>query len=139
MSADPYGADARAWPPSRALGDLKWSRHNLDGSFYREACFTSQQAAEKGLKAYLLAQGMPVMRTHSLVRLLRECVTLDPGFRGSLTACQTLDDYYAPTRYPDVGPFADFTLDRAEAALGLASGLVRFIRVKVQDKLGPEP
>ena len=138
MSASQYGADARAWF-SHALDDLKWSRHNVEGSFYREACFTCQQAAEKGLKAYLLAQGTPVMRTHSLVRLLRECVTFDQGYSEYLIACQTLDDYYAPTRYPDVGPLAEFTLDRAEAALGLASDLVGFVRVKVEDKLGPEP
>jgi len=138
MSGSRYGADARAWL-SRALDDLKWSRHNLDGSFYHEACFTCQQAAEKGLKAYLLAQGAPIKRTHSLVRLLRECLTFDQDFSGSLTACQTLDDYYAPTRYPDVVPAAEFTLERAEDALAVASELMNFVRAKIQEKLGPEP
>jgi len=138
MSASQYGADASAWL-SRALDDLKWSRHNLDGSFLREACFTSQQAAEKGLKAYLLAQGAPAMRTHSLVRLLRQCLTFDQDFGGYLTACQTLDDYYAPTRYPDVVPAAEFTSERADAALSVASELVRFIQAKIEEKLGPEP
>jgi HEPN domain-containing protein len=138
MSGSRYGADARAWV-SRALDDLRWSRHNLDGSFYREACFTCQQAAEKGLKAYLLAQGVPIKRTHSLVRSLRECLPFDPGFSGYLTTCQTLDDYYAPTRYPDVVAAAEFTLERAEGALGVASELVNFVRAKIQQELGPEP
>jgi HEPN domain-containing protein len=138
MSASHYGADARAWL-SRALDDLKWSRHNLGGSFYREACFASQQAAEKGLKAYLLAQGAPIKRTHSLVRLLRECLAFDQEFSGYLTTCQTLDDYYAPTRYPDVVPAAEFTLGRAEAALAVASDLTNFVRAKIQEKVSPDP
>jgi HEPN domain-containing protein len=91
------------------------------------------------LKAYLLAQGAPIKRTHSLVRLLRECLAFDQGFSGYLTTCQTLDDYYAPTRYPDVVAAAEFTLERAEAALALASELVSFVRTKIQQKLGPEP
>ena len=37
-----YGADARAWF-SHALDDLKWSRHNVEGSFYREACFSRRR------------------------------------------------------------------------------------------------
>jgi HEPN domain-containing protein len=138
MSGSRHGADARAWL-GRALDDLKWSRHNLDGSFCREACFTCQQAAEKGLKAYLLAQGMPIKRTHSLVRLLRECLAFGEDFSGYLTTCQTLDDYYAPTRYPDVVAAAEFTLERSEAALAVASELVNFIQAKIQEKLGPEP
>jgi HEPN domain-containing protein len=136
MSASQYEADARAWL-SRAPDDLKWSRHNLDGSFHREACFTCQQAAEKGLKAYLLAQGTPIARTHSLVRLLRQCLAFDQGFGAFLTGCQTLDDYYAPTRYPDVVSAAEFTVERAEAALAVASELVSFIQAKIQEALGP--
>ena len=91
------------------------------------------------MKAYLLAQGAPIKRTHSLVRLLRECLAFDEDFSGYLTTCQTLDDYYAPTRYPDVVAAAEFTLERSEAALAVASELVNFIQAKIQEKLGSEP
>ena len=77
------------------------------------------------------------MRTHSLVRLLRECLTFDQDSGGYLTACQTLDDYYAPTRYPDVVPAAEFTQERAEAALAAASGMLNFIQARVVEKPGP--
>ncbi len=137
MSAGSYGVDARSWL-GRALDDLKWSRHNIEGSFYREACFTCQQAVEKALKAYLLAQGVPIRRTHSLVRLLGECVSFDGDFRRYLPTCETLADYYAPTRYPDVAPSAEFTPKRAEAALAMASELVSFIDAKIREKLGSE-
>jgi hypothetical protein len=71
--------------------------------------------------------------------LLRECLAFDQDFSGYLTTCQTLDDYYAPTRSPDIVPAVEFTLERAEAALAVASELVNFIRAKTQEKLGPEP
>lgn len=42
-------------------------------------CFHAQQAAEKLLKAFLIAQGQDIQRTHDLVAILSECVKISPG------------------------------------------------------------
>ncbi len=55
MSAPEHAADVREWL-SRALDDLRWARHSIEGGFLPQACFACQQAAEKALKAYLMAQ-----------------------------------------------------------------------------------
>ena len=66
------------------------------------ACFHAQQAAEKALKAALVAAADDVPRVHAVTSLLDELggcdVTVDAAVR---EAASVLDRYYAPTRYPD--------------------------------------
>jgi HEPN domain-containing protein len=73
-------------------------RHN---GIYEEACFHTQQAAEKALKAFLLHNGQTPPRTHDLSDLLTRCLTFDTTLNALRAECTTLTQYYAPTRYPD--------------------------------------
>ena len=69
---------------------------------YEESCFHSQQAAEKALKAFLLYNGQTPPRIHDLADLLTRCLTFDTTLNAFRAECTTLNQYYAPTRYPDV-------------------------------------
>lgn len=103
---------------------------------YNKVCFLSQQATEKGLKAFLLNQGKELKKTHKIVDLLAECVELDPEFRGLEECAIEIDRYYMPTRYPDamIGSLPEGLpkKEQAESALEIASKVLKFVK----DKLG---
>lgn len=42
------------------------------------ACFHCQQAVEKFLKAFLIANGIEIKKTHNIEYLLSECSDIDP-------------------------------------------------------------
>lgn len=63
------------------------------------ACFHAQQAVEKLLKAFLLAQGAEAPRTHNLVRLLLLCQQHDPTFAQLAEVGDALTPYAVELRY----------------------------------------
>ncbi len=83
--------------------DLEHSKHDRDSGFYNWSCFSSQQAAEKALKAVFKKMGAEAWG-HSVAGLLSELgarVQIPPDL---MDACQELDKAYIPTRYPDALP-----------------------------------
>jgi HEPN domain-containing protein len=54
----------------QAHSDLAMAAYASDGGFHAQACYHCSQAAEKALKALLLALGQEPERTHSIERLL---------------------------------------------------------------------
>ena len=64
--------------------------------------FHAQQAAEKYLKALLVAKGQVVEKTHDLGRLLELDVKLVPALATLEEDCQRLTAYAVDSRYPDV-------------------------------------
>lgn len=97
-----------------AVDDLSWTKANLKEKIWYGACFTAQQAGEKALKAYLINQDKNIKKIHDLGALLEECIKID----GNLE-CITLTDYYAPTRYPDIIQFINFTEEKAKRSISL--------------------
>jgi HEPN domain-containing protein len=65
------------------------------------ACFHAQQAAEKALKGFLVYTKTSSPRIHNLPELLDECSAIDNSFSLFLSKAITLNQFYAPTRYPD--------------------------------------
>ena len=63
------------------------------------ACFHCQQAVEKLLKAYLIANGVHIRRTHNIEFLLAQCAEFDEAF-GEIDP-QNLSDFGVEIRYPD--------------------------------------
>ena len=81
-----------------AREDLAYGDFGLE-RFPRSAAWSFQQAAEKALKACLIAKACVPPRTHDLVLLLN---LLDPGSTGELRgAVLQLAEISAATRYPD--------------------------------------
>src|SRR3989338_3270525 len=117
----------------KAKDDLAWTRANIREKIWSGACFTAQQAAEKSLKAYLLSCGESAKKVHDLGSLLEICRKLDSEFEQLREACATLTDYYAPTRYPDVSEFMEFSERKAQDALNFAESVVNFAEGKIND------
>lgn len=59
-----------------------------------------QQAAEKGLKAFILARGGDLRRTHDLDALLDVASSFDPELERHRGVCERVTLYYIQERYP---------------------------------------
>lgn len=123
-------------PPQKwleyAYDDLSWTKSNLNERVWYGACFTAQQAAEKALKAYLISKSEPIKKIHDLRVLVEVCINIDQDFENLREQCSTLNPYYAPTRYPDIGEFVDFTKEKADEAYQFAKEIVKFVKNKLE-------
>jgi HEPN domain-containing protein len=83
-----------------AQSDLALARlRRTRGMLYEHLCFHAQQAAEKALKAVLLAHGVTFPRTHDLAFLvdqLPSAISIPP----ELIDLPTLSKYAVQNRYP---------------------------------------
>ncbi len=116
---------------AKAKDDLAWTQANIREKVWYGACFTAQQAAEKALKAYLIAKGKKIAKIHDLGALRQLCKKSDEAFEELKVACATLTDYYAPARYPDIAQFITFSDRKANEALKLAQTVVRFVEQRI--------
>ena len=134
----PYGPNrfaelAQVWLEA-AIQDLAHARSARELGFFSHACFSCQQAAEKALKAYLLARQQPLIRTHNLAALLNRCIPFDESFEGLRETCIILNDYYTDTRYPDTLKFGiAFSQEEAGAALTCAETVLDFVRPRIEE------
>jgi HEPN domain-containing protein len=85
----------------------------------RHVCVFSQQAAEKALKAALIAQRIRVPRTHDL-QALSDILAKPLGLEA--TALIELTDWGAKSRYPE--DWTEPTAERAGEALAIAERVV---------------
>jgi len=85
----------------QAEEDLESARDSSKAEHYEWACFQSQQAAEKALKAFLHSKGFRAILTHSIRDLILDCSKYEEDFRSLLSQGKVLDAYYIPTRYPN--------------------------------------
>lgn len=84
-----------------AMEDKKMAELAYNARLYNQACFHSQQGAEKYLKALLLAKDGKFPKTHSLTELLMLASLKDEILASLKNDCLYLDQFYVPTRYPD--------------------------------------
>ena len=71
MTQDQNRVEARRWF-CQAEDDLEFARLGLEEEFYAQACFLSQQAGAKALKALRYLRGERRVLGHSLVALNRQ-------------------------------------------------------------------
>jgi HEPN domain-containing protein len=93
---------ARQWV-AKAANDLLSADNNLKAEEvpFDVVCFHCQQAAEKLLKAYLVAGGHPAPRTHDLLLLLEEVLAFDSTADALRDQLVLLMPYAVEIRYPD--------------------------------------
>ncbi|HET89827.1 MAG TPA: HEPN domain-containing protein [Chloroflexi bacterium] len=112
----------------QARRDLQRAHLDLEYAYWEWACFTSQQAAEKAVKALLMNRGYTAWG-HSVTAMLRH-LTDPPVPKAVIEQAQLLDLYYIPTRYPNgfaEGKPADYYNQRqAQGAVDAATNLIRF-------------
>ena len=132
----PARDEAERWL-RQAESDLAFAALGAREGFPAQACFTSQQAAEKALKAVLYLSRIRFAPGHSVVELLdraRAAVTDTDAapLRRLQDSARQLDQYYIPTRYPNGlpggVPAEVFTDRQAEDAVGRARAFVEAAR-----------
>ncbi len=88
----------------KAEEDFGFATVNLkeEKEFYDQICFHFHQAAEKYLKAYIIANKLRFEKTHNLPFLLSICAEKDKSFFRLKDSCDFLDGFYIEARYPVV-------------------------------------
>lgn len=66
----------------------------------KPAMFHCQQAVEKALKALLVWHEKPFRKTHDLVTLGDQCISLDPTMEDAVSPAMELTRYAVKIRYP---------------------------------------
>jgi len=80
--------------------DLKRVKSLIKINDPEAAGFYLQQAVEKFLKAFLLANGWKLDRIHDLEALLNGALRYDPSLEIYRDACQKITGFYMIERYP---------------------------------------
>ena len=130
MSAEKNRVEASRWLTT-GNEDLATAKILLQAGRYAHACFHSQQAGEKAMKAvwYMLG-GDPW--GHSVSRLVTQLEGIDnstfDAFKDQVEDAARLDRYSVPTRYPnglpDITPDQAFFAQDAEGAVAIAKTLL---------------
>ena len=122
MPPDNTRADAPERWLKNARADLALARVDLPpGGMLEHLCFHAQQAAEKSIKAVLLALGIDIPFTHNLQALL-DRLPSDLEAPNDLMNVVDLNPYAVVTRYP--GEIEPITNTEYEEALRLAERVV---------------
>jgi len=87
----------------QGIRDLEAARLMVKQGFYEWACFLSQQASEKAVKAVLIRLGFEPFG-HSVAGLLQEISKRFKVPNELIDRAKELDKAYIPTRYPNAHP-----------------------------------
>ena len=118
-----------------ADNDLKVAQHEIknEDCVVNAVCFHAQQCVEKYLKAFLIFHDKPIVKTHDIALLLKQCIEIDPDFKKlEEMGVQELTVYSVQSRYPDF--FYEITIEDAKEAIRIAQKVKRFVRKKLREK-----
>jgi len=102
---------------TKAAEDFAFATVNLEERkpFFAQICFHFHQAAEKYLKAFIVARNLSCLKTHDLPMLVKNCAAVDPAVDQLRDASEYLAAFYVETRYPVHWP-THYSLAEAERA-----------------------
>ena len=126
----------------QAEHDLTIARGHQERGDFSDACFMAEQAAQKALKAFLISHGHRSVPIHSVAQLAERCAQIDPAFTVHITAGRVLDQYYIPTRYPDVlappaVPFESYTQEQGTTAVAVTQAIVALVTQNLRSATEP--
>ena len=105
-----------------ARSDLELARVTRpDDVLFEGLCFHAQQAAEKALKAVLIAKGVPPPKTHN-IRTLLDLLPQEVIAPQEIEDAASLTDYAVTSRYP--GDFESVDEEEYEDTVRLAETVV---------------
>ncbi|MDD2734729.1 MAG: HEPN domain-containing protein [Desulfuromonadaceae bacterium] len=108
---------------NRAKSNLAIARQpRTDEIYWEDLCFETQQAAEKALKAVLLARGIKFRFVHDLSELLTALEQNGISLPPDVKEAAILTDYSVEARYP--GPFEPVTQEEFLESLRIAEAVV---------------
>lgn len=90
-----------------AQDDFGFANVNLNDKeteYFGLICFHFQQAAEKYLKAFIVANDLRFEKIHDLDTLREICLEKDLDFSELKEECIFLNDFYVESRYPVIVP-----------------------------------
>lgn len=91
------------YPPDwLRVAERDWQRveKRLSEGDQEDAGFRLQQALEKYLKAFLLANNWELEKTHEITTLLEEATKFKPELSSFIDLCERIENYYFTERYP---------------------------------------
>lgn len=116
----------------KAKDDLNWTKQSLEAKVWYGACFTSQQASEKILKAFLIYHKKPLRKIHDVIALLEDCIKINKEFEKIRKAVEVVLPYYVETRYPIFEELQKFTQHEGDEAYQAAEKIIKFVEKKVK-------
>ncbi len=120
--------DPREWL-NRARSNLSKAANRSPGVYLEDLCFDAQQAAEKAIKAVLLARGIDFPYVHDLgllLTLLEDAGETEPE---TIRQAERLNPYATTTRYPAI---AEPVSEKEYAdALEIAETVVRWAETRI--------
>lgn len=115
----------------QAERDLDQARDSAGAGRHEWACFASQQASEKAVKALHLHFGQEAWG-HMVAKLLTELPPEAHVPPELIEKGRVLDNYYAPARYPnghpEGAPFEHYGPLQSEVAIRYADEIIGFVR-----------
>ncbi|MCW5978327.1 MAG: HEPN domain-containing protein [Bryobacteraceae bacterium] len=120
-----------------ATEDLAYAAHALTAQppFSKDALFHCQQAAEKGLRAFLTWRDIRFRGVHDLDEIGQQCAGVDPTLAELAVRVRPLTAFASHLRYP--GAEYDATLEEAESALGLAREVWAAVSARMPEEALP--
>lgn len=122
MPSDRVGC-MRRWM-QLAQEDMARAEKRLREGDYDAAAFRTQQAVEKALKAALVAESVPLDRTHDLNRLLGKLPPSKGKKLKGLLDLKQLSSWAVATRYPDATGIYHVTPQAVQNTVGKARRFV---------------
>ena len=115
--------DPREWM-NRARSDLTQAKNQVPGVYFENLCFNAQQAAEKAIKAVLIARDIEFPYVHDLARLLSLLEDGGEVIPEAIRRASVLTKYATITRYPgEVRPVSEAEY---QEAIAIAEAVVQW-------------
>lgn len=121
--------DPREWLRN-ARSDLAFAKARIPGTQPEHHCFHAQQAAEKAIKALMIACGIEFPYVHDLKVLLTMLADVGEEIPEPVRRAEELSRYAGKTRYPGHGePVTD---EERREALNIAGAVVEWTEERVR-------
>ena len=109
---------------NRARSNLVRAKNRIPGAYLEDLCFDAQQAAEKAIKAVMIARETEFPYVHDLGSLLSLLEETGEPVPEAIRTTVSLTTYATTTRYPNVGePVSE---REYREAITLADAVVRW-------------
>ncbi|MDE0457547.1 MAG: HEPN domain-containing protein [Chromatiales bacterium] len=109
---------------NRARSNLALAKNRIPGAYLEDLCFGAQQAAEKAIKAVMIAREIEFPYVHDLGSLLSLLEETGEPVPEAIHAAVSLTTYATTTRYPNAG--TPVTEGEYRQAIIIAEAVVRW-------------
>jgi HEPN domain-containing protein len=120
---------------AKAHEDLEIGRLCFREGYFAQACFLSQQTAEKSLKSVPLCEARLISTQHKIIKLASLCSELKTDLDPIKDEFKLIDEFYIPIRYPDSIPGGLPgglpNEDDAKKALDTAAAVLELVRARI--------